>query len=480
VVVAGLILWQTGLFTPSPAGTPGTKTAATPAVTSLPGTVTGTPSTADSARPGMIQYTALEGDTLDTVAAKFNVTVDEITSGNNLQKDTELKAGQELFIPLKIEIIGVNSTPGAAVTGQPTATAKFTQIPTLSVPANSISKPVFSKGEKIGLSLPNLQKQQWKDAELLLHEILAGKGYEVITKDANNDPELQKNQIASLVDEGAKGIIIAAEDGKGIVPQVEKAVDAGVMVIAYDRLIYSTKISAYLSFDQTQIGFLQADAIIKKLDLENGKWTKSNPAKIVLLGGDPTENNAIQIRLGQTQALQKYIDTGIVKIVADQWVSEWDYAHAQSLMENIITALSGKIDAVVASDDGTALGSLVALKSANIHVPISGAKASADGCNSILKDELTVTILNDSRKLPVEAYGIMENLLLGSDAKEIKKLSLSELTGETDLIGTVPVLFVPSVSITKDNIYCEVVKSGYQNYDDVYRDLPANLRPSRP
>ena len=112
-----------------------------------------------------------------------------------------------------------------------------------------------------------------------------------------------------------------------------------------------------------------------------------------MLGGSPTDNNAILFRKGQMDIVQPYVDKGIVKIVADQWVDNWDAANALKIMENILTAQTNKIDAVVASNDGTALGALQALKAQGLagKVPISGQDATADGCNSIVKGELTVT-----------------------------------------------------------------------------------------
>ena len=96
----------------------------------------------------------------------------------------------------------------------------------------------------------------------------------------------------------------------------------------------------------------------------------------------PTDNNAILFRQGQMEIVQPYVDKGIIKIVADQWVDNWDAANANKIMENILTAQQNKIDAVVASNDGTALGALTAMKAQKLNgiVPISGQDATADGC----------------------------------------------------------------------------------------------------
>jgi D-xylose ABC transporter substrate-binding protein len=337
----------------------------------------------------------------------------------------------------------------------------------------------FNK-KKVGLSFSDLNSVYLQNTNSALHKALEAKGYEVLTVEANHDTRLQNDQISQLVDQGVDGIIIMAEDGNFIVPVVENAVDKGVKVIALDRLISTPKISAYISFNGEQIGYLQAAAILKKLNIDSNKWSTSNPAKIVLLGGSPADFNAWRFRTGQTNKLSTYINSGVVKIITDQWVENWDPGKARSLMENIITAHNGEIDAVVASNDGTALGAIDALKASNINVPISGQDATEAGCNSIAKGELTVTVFKDIRLLPVKAANVMENLLNGQSIDGLEYQNLSELTGNNELTGTIPTIFLPLVSVTKENLYDVIVKSGFQTYDAVYKDLPENLRPKRP
>ena len=219
-------------------------------------------------------------------------------------------------------------------------------------------------------------------------QLLQKNGYEVIAQEADHDVKLQSDQIDNMVSQGVKGLIVIAEDGDAAVTPVEKAVAAGVKVISYDRLIKTSKISAYLSFDNVEVG--KAGSRWRREgprpDTGSTTWTKANPVKMVLSGGSPTDNNAVLVRQGQMEVLQPYIDQGVVKIVADQWVENWDAAKAEAMMENILTAQQNKIDAVVASNDGTALGELQAMKAQGLagKVPISGQDATADGCNSIV------------------------------------------------------------------------------------------------
>jgi D-xylose transport system substrate-binding protein len=352
--------------------------------------------------------------------------------------------------------------------------------PAATVAPSATTAPAASGKIKIGLSFSDFATERWKNEDALLHKLLEAKGYQVITSEANHDVKLQNDQIDNMVSQGVKGLIVIAEDGDAAVTSVDKAAAAGVKVIAYDRLIKTSKISAYLSFNNVAVGNGQADGVLKALNIDGGKWTKDNPAKVVLLGGSPTDNNAILFRKGQTDVLQKYIDSGVVKIVADQWVDNWDAANAEKAMENIITAQKNQIDAVVASNDGTALGALQALKAQKIAVPISGQDATADGCNSIVKGELTVTIFKDIRLLTPLAATVMDNLLQGKPVDGLKTYTMADLTNKKDAVGDVPSVFLPVVQVTKDNVYDVIVKSAFQKYDDVYRDIPDAQKPPKP
>jgi D-xylose transport system substrate-binding protein len=335
---------------------------------------------------------------------------------------------------------------------------------------------------KIGLSFSDFATERWKPEADLLTKLLEEKGYEVLVQEANHDVKLQNDQIDNMVAQGVKGLIIIAEDGEAVVTSVDKAAAAGVVVLAYDRLIKTQSIAAYLSFDNVEVGRQEALGVMTALGLPGSTtWTKDNPAKVVLSGGSPTDNNAVLVRQGQMEVIQPYIDSGVITIVADQWVDNWDATNALKMMENILTAQGNKIDAVIASNDGTALGELEALRAQGLAglVPISGQDATAAGCNSIVKGEQTVTVYKDIRLLAPAAVEMMDALLKGQPISGAQSYSLAVLTGQ-DLPGDIQAVFLPVVQVTKDNVYEEIVVSGFQTYDDVYRDIPEDQRPPKP
>ncbi len=356
--------------------------------------------------------------------------------------------------------------------------ALVTIVSLLAACAPNAAAPVVGAKTKIGLSFSDFATERWKNEADLMTKLLNDKGYDVIVQEANHDVKMQNDQIDNMVSQSIKGLIVIAEDGDAAVTSVDKAADAGVKVIAYDRLIKTPKIAAYLSFNNVEVGRQEALGVMTALGIPGSTvWTKDNPAKIVLSGGSPTDNNAHLVRQGQMEIIQPYIDQGIVKVVADQWVDNWDAANAEKMMENILTAQQNKIDGVIASNDGTALGELQAMKAQGLagKVPISGQDATADGCNSIVKGEQTVSVYKDIRLLSPMAVDMMDALLNGKAIEGLTKYTMAELTNNTITNGDVMALFLPVKQVTKDNVYDLIVKSCFQTYDDVYRDVTTNL-----
>jgi len=325
---------------------------------------------------------------------------------------------------------------------------------------------------KIGVSFSDFATERWPVEAKLMEKLAAEQGVEVIVQQANHDAKLQNDQIENMSLQGVDAIIIIAEDGAAAASAVESAAADGIPCIAYDRLIKSDKLAAYISFDNVEVGRAQGRGVTKRV----------SKGKFVLLGGSPTDNNAILFRKGQMDILQPLIDKGDIEIVADQWVENWDPANATKLMENILTAQNNDIDAVVASNDGTALGALQAMKAQGLagKVPISGQDATEAGCKSIVEGELTMTVYKDVRLLTPMAIDMAIKLAKGEAIEGLKDFSLAELTLDDSLQGNVPCKFLKVVEVDKSNLYDEIILSGFQPYDAVYRDIPEDQRPPKP
>jgi len=325
---------------------------------------------------------------------------------------------------------------------------------------------------KIGLSFSDFSTDRWPMEAELMKKLIEEAGAEAIIQVSNQDAKLQNDQIENMVLQGVNVLIVIPLDGAAAAVAVDNASKQGVKVIAYDRLIKSANLSAYLSFDNVAVGRAQGEGVLKRV----------SKGKFALLGGSPTDNNALLFRKGQMEALQPYIDKGDVTIVADQWVENWDPANATKVMENILAAQSNVIDAVVASNDGTALGALQALNAQGLagKVAISGQDATTAGCQSIVNDELTLTVFKDIRLLSPMAIDMALKLAKGEAVEGLQNFSLAELTGDDKVSGNVPCKFLEVVQVTKDNIYDVIVKSGFQSYDDVYKNVPEDKRPPKP
>ena len=334
-----------------------------------------------------------------------------------------------------------------------------------------LSLSVFAADKPmIGLSFSDFTLERWVREAEEMSELARSAGAEVIVQEANHDPKVQNDQIENMVLQGADVILIVAEDGAAAATAVNAATEAGVKCIAYDRLIKSPNNAVYISFDNVEVGRAQARGVLAVKD----------SGRFALLGGSPTDNNAVLVRKGQMEVVQPYIDNGQIEIVADQWVPNWDTAEALKIMENMLTATNNQIDAVVASNDSTALGAIEALRAQGLagKVPISAQDATAAGCNAVAKGDLSVTVYKDIRKLVPLSIDIALKLAKGEPVEGLQDFSLAELTGE-NLQGTVSCKFLEVVGATQDNLYEVIVKSGYQSYDDVYKGVPESDRPPK-
>ena len=194
---------------------------------------------------------------------------------------------------------------------------------------------------KVGLSFSDFATERWKNEEVLMRGLLEEMGYEVISAEANHDVKLQNDQIDNMVRQGIKGLIVIAEDGDAAVTSVDKAADAGVKVIAYDRLIKTSKISAYLSFNNVEVGRQEALGVMTALGIPGSTtWTKDNPVKLVLLVALRPITMPL-VHQGQMEVIQPYID----RVSSRSWPTNGSITGMLpmlKLMENILTAQATK------------------------------------------------------------------------------------------------------------------------------------------
>jgi D-xylose transport system substrate-binding protein len=266
-----------------------------------------------------------------------------------------------------------------------------------------------AKGEIVGVSWSNFQEERWKKDEAAIKAALAAAGAKYISADAQGSNEKQLADVEALIAKGARSLIILAMDANAILPAVAKAKEAKIPVIAYDRLIQDGSV-LYLTFDNVEVGRMQARAVLAVKPKGN----------YVFIKGSPTDPNADFLNAGQREVLKPAMDKGDIKIVGEQYTEGWAPEVAQKNMEQILTKNANKVDAVVASNDGTAGGAIAALRAqALVGVPVSGQDADVAALNRVARGEQTVTVWKDARELGKAAGSYAAQLAGGTMVKAI-------------------------------------------------------------
>lgn len=302
-----------------------------------------------------------------------------------------------------------------------------------------VSQPALAKGEIVGVSWSNFQEERWKKDETAIKMALEAAGAKYLSADAQGSSEKQLADIDALIAKGAKALIILAQDANALLPAVSKARGANVPVVAYDRLIQASGVF-YITFDNVEVGRMQARAVLAAKPKGN----------YVFIKGSSKDPNADFLNIGQREVLQPAVDKGDIKIVGDQYTDGWAPENAQKNMEQILARRNNNVDAVVASNDGTAGGVVAALRARNLgNVPVSGQDADIAALNRVAKGEQIVTVWKDARELGKAAAGYAAQLAAGAKPDEIKGAAV--WTGGTKRLPITSVLLKP-LPITKDNL----------------------------
>ncbi|WP_065334877.1 D-xylose ABC transporter substrate-binding protein [Tritonibacter mobilis] len=304
----------------------------------------------------------------------------------------------------------------------------------------------FAADLTVGVSWSNFQEERWKTDEAAIVGALEEAGAEYISADAQSSSAKQLSDIESLIAQGVDALIILAQDAQAIGPAVQAAADEGIPVVAYDRLIEDSR-AFYLTFDNVEVGRMQARAVFEAMPKGN----------YVMIKGSPTDPNADFLRGGQQEIIQAAVDSGDIKIVGEAYTDGWLPANAQRNMEQILTANDNKVDAVVASNDGTAGGVVAALTAQGMDgIPVSGQDGDHAALNRVAKGTQTVSVWKDARDLGAAAGEIAVALAGGSALEEIDGASSWTSPAGT----TMTAKFLAPMPVTQDNLEA-VVDAGW-------------------
>ncbi|MBR0815702.1 sugar-binding protein [Bradyrhizobium diazoefficiens] len=318
----------------------------------------------------------------------------------------------------------------------------------------------------VGIAMPTKSSARWIDDGNNMVKVLKERGYNTDLQYAEDDIPNQLSQVENMVTKGAKALVIAAIDGTTLSDVLKQAKAKGITVIAYDRLIRGTpNVDYYATFDNFQVGVLQAQSIEQGLGLKEGK----GPFNIELFGGSPDDNNAYFFYNGAMSVLKPYIDSGKLVVGSGQMGMDkvatlrWDGATAQARMDNLLSAYYGnkKINAVLSPYDGISIGIISSLKgvgygSAGQPMPvISGQDAEVPSIKAMLRGDQYSTIFKDTRDLAKVTADMVDAALAG------KQVTVNDTKTYENGVKTVPSYLLKPVVVYKDNWEKVLVDSGY-------------------
>jgi putative multiple sugar transport system substrate-binding protein len=326
----------------------------------------------------------------------------------------------------------------------------------------------------VGVAMPTKSSQRWIQDGDNVKAQLEKLGYRVNLQYGEDVVENQVSQIENMITAGVKVLVIASIDGESLTSVLEKAHDAGIQVIAYDRLIRNSPyVDYYVSFDNYKVGMQMGDILVKGLNLSEA--APENPKYIELFGGSPDDNNAYFFYNGAMDVLKPYLDQKALVIGSGQQGMDrvgtlrWDGAAAQTRMDNLLSAYytERKLDGVLSPYDGISLGILSSLKglgygSGGNPMPIVGGQdAELPSIKSILADEQYATIFKDTRLLAAEAVKMVAAILEGRPAEVNNTADYENGSIKDGNKYIVPSMLLQSTAIYKDNIKQELVDNGY-------------------
>jgi putative multiple sugar transport system substrate-binding protein len=336
--------------------------------------------------------------------------------------------------------------------------------------SNSSSAPSAKK--KVGIAMPTKSSSRWiADGDNIVKQLQA-KGYETDLQYGEDNVENQLAQIENMITKGANVLVIANIDGESLTTVLQKAKDKNIPVIAYDRLIKKTpNVDYYATFDNFQVGVLQASYIEKSLGLKEGK----GPFNIEIFGGSPDDNNAYMFFDGAMSILKPYIDSKKLVVRSGQMdmgvcaTLRWDGATAQARMDNLLSKnyTGAKIDAVLSPYDGISIGVISSLKAVGYGTPsqpmpiVTGQDAEAPSIKSIIKGEQAETVFKDTRDLAKVAVDMVDAVLSG------KKATTNDDKTYNNGVKVVPSYLLVPVSVDKSNYEKVLVESGYYTADQL-------------
>ncbi len=317
---------------------------------------------------------------------------------------------------------------------------------------------------KIGFAMATVKEERWQRDRDAFEAHCKKMNVECVITVADNSPDRQANDVDNLLTQNVDALVIAPQDATQAASMVDKAKAQGVPVISYDRLINSDKIDLYISHQVPVIGRKIAEYALKQVPKGN----------YVMVYGASTDNNAHIMKKEQLAVLQPAIDSKDIKIVGEQFVTDWKKELALNFAENALTQNNDDIQAFVVSNDGMAGGVINALSKKGLagKILVTGQDAQIDALQSIAEGKLSMTVYKPIIPLA--------NAAVEAAIKLAKKEKLETTPFQNDVIKKdVPAILLEVITTDKANLMDTVIKDGFAKYEDVYKNVPEADRPKR-
>ncbi len=375
-----------------------------------------------------------------------------------------------------------------ATTAEPAAAEEEAAAPEEA--AEEAAPAAEATGKTVGIAMPTQSLERWNRDGSYLKEQFESRGYATELVFSDNKIEQQVKDLENMIADEVDLLVIVAIDGESLSQVLADAKDAGIPVIAYDRLIMNTDaVSYYVSFDNYTVGTLQGQFVVDQLDLDNAE----GPFNIEFTAGDPADNNAGFFFNGAYDVLSPYIEEGKLNVVSGQTqfdqvaTAQWNTETAMKRFQNILASYYSDgtvLDVALCSNDSTALGVAQAIETdyaGDNTVLVTGQDGDEANLANIVDGKQTMTVYKAVANEAVATLDLGDAILNGETPDEGLIAASNwdfdcayDTSSYDNGTGIIPsYLLVPTV-VTKDNMVEELVTPGYYTQDDAGYLHPTN------
>lgn len=312
----------------------------------------------------------------------------------------------------------------------------------------------------VGVSWNNYNEERWaRWDEPAIQAAIEAAGATYISSDAGSSAEQQLTDVENLIAQGADALIILAQDGTAILPAVASALEQGIPVVAYDRLIEDPG-ALYITFDNVGVGRLQAEVVFEMVPSGN----------YVIIKGDSGDANADFLRDGYEQVIGDAVSAGDIVIVGETYTDNWDPSLAQTHMEQFLTQANNEVDAVLSENDGMASGVVSALEAQGLAgvIPVSGQDGDLAALNRVALGTQSVSVWKDARDLGEAAGEAAIAMAQGTALGDISGVVQFDSPGGNSMTS----ILLEPIPITQDNLNL-VVDAGWITTEQVCQGVTA-------